>query len=1513
MSKYDRFHATHRVEIQLPEAVSMDAQASGQVRHGGAWTAGGGMNTSASVSNNHSNRPRTAPVHSSSGKPKTTRFTDSSAFFDQDNAIHFLQQQHQQQQQQNRPQSPQSSSFYAMLLPPPPSPSPAISKMKANAALKEQDAIEYMKKFSTSPYTAKSAKVNKRQHVRPSTASSSFSNQPQLPQPHTSLMMSYDQRPFSGNTMTSKTSAAELHAIKLWKLMEKDERDSNIIRQHLNQSNESPPGSPKGQKHNRLIPSNPPPTTVISSPLSVKLVADLKDIGVSSETAAMVGAAVASQPEASMRPSSVASTARKRPPAPSSASSSHLYRDSHGSDIDPTVAWPKPEAFVNHWGVHTKNRPVGAHSSGFYAKHHHSNFAASAGQYVGSTSPLPTPTALTHENETEDVDTLGTRRSASRSSHPGRHSGGGSFLKKGGDGDETDHSNRKNHYVNETAITDEQLCILTDPECSADEVLEALSILIGLALDYETVACSTLFDRGGVAILLHVMSFMPEHADIQAKACRLLEIMASKNPLTLTSLAKQNGIMAVLASVQTIARAAQDAKHAINALRNENPHQPLPHTQQQSNRQGSKRNWNKSTTQRAQSLTNTSNDHLSNLRGSSSIHDVASSFTDLSGSGTMSAGSHEKLGGPAGNRQQQIPSIQISGGTAGNGGGGGGATVLNSGDTNNLVNGVLQKYYDPRFLMQLDKMDKTARSEIVKHLLNLFQKVDRLIFMGSLISLEMDTEFALDQIVCEAENLVNAELILLYLVDPATGELVATDYDPWMDPKEKELLLREARFPIGNGIVGWVAQTHEAVNIKDASRHERFDHDIDTRGVNVIASTLLCVPLVSKEGVLKGIIQAVNKAGPIGNIIPFNQEDEFLMKTLGKLAGILISNAQIYDRLKRTQEKVEVLLETTRSLGSTLELDLLVKRIMDAAKDLLMADRCTLFLSDTKAKQLKAHIQGRDTIEEIRIPMNSGIAGFAFTSGESVNIPDAYKDSRFNPDVDKKTGYITRNMLCIPIRNISGHSIGVTQMINKKVGAFEADDEKLLISFSAQAAVAIENSNLFKKTEDMLRETQNMKNYLSMIIQSITNVVITLDKNGYLSHINHPSKMDIDPADVDKLTSQHFETWLGPENATLISDIKRSFSGDSETTSIIAQDYELIVNGKVKNVNYTIVQMSAAEGSGGTSGANSKSGDSKAGGNGGGTGLVGISHGVVIVLEDISSEKRALMTLGRYMSPALAKQVMAEDGGQLGGKRKKVAILFSDIRSFTEISESMEPHMVVEMLNHHFTDAVNAILAEQGILDKYIGDAVMAVFGVPFVNADDSIHACNAALRMRDSLVIYNEHIRIPNNQKPIKMGIGVNTGMVLSGNIGSLKRMEFSCIGDAVNLSSRIEGMTKAYGVTILITEYTVEEIGDNFILREVDMVIVKGKSKAVRIYELLGRKGEVLSENLARTLDYFEMGLRAYRQRYFDQAISCFNDGLTYTANDGPCAVMLERSIAYRNDPPPEDWTGVYYADSK
>ncbi|KAJ3256448.1 hypothetical protein HDU77_003133 [Chytriomyces hyalinus] len=1492
-----RFHSTNRVEILLPDGVDTEQILSAR---NGAWVSSSSKPAAPlNASHGSSERDRQRLMRPQSSflprSSKATRFTTSDTFFDDPEEQFSISRPFSRSQSPSGDRQPLASSL-------PPQPSPAILKMKVNAAVKDAEALEYMRKYTMSPYAAKSAKSGVRKaHVpmRPASAVSMYSTttSTQLPAPPTSLMMSYDQtRPISA----ASKSAAEIHAIKLWKLMEKQDR---------RKLNDSRPGSPvlegRAAMHSVLVPS----TTAIDSPLSIKLMADLRDMGVSKETAALVGEAVASNPTAghnlnyrdvrsansSLRPNRIIASAST---VTSGTGVSRIYHNDPGSS-DPTVAWPKPEPFHNHNGPQSKNRPTGAHSAGFYANHHHTKFRAAIGVQQANRSNAAMVPSMDFDSFDEDfmapiihagrpttAPPRNTTVSPPRNSvNPGSRNS--AF--------QDSQSGRKNIYINETAVTDEQLCILTDPECTPEEVVEALSKLIALAIDYETLAATTLFDRGGVTIILYVMNRLPEFPDVQTKACRLLEIMASKNPLTLTCLFKQNGILPILAAVQTIARTTNELQQRVTAINERMQNNPGPQRIQP------KRNWGhrpgSTTSHPAFSQATGSNDHMNSCQpaiefpSNVSIADAVSPQISVQ---VTSSDSNEKLNVRPPNFQRSLsiaPAVIIN-------------SRVDNLEAEPLTTSILQKYYDPRFMVQLDKMDKTARSEIVKHLLSLFKKVDKILLMGGLISLEMDTEYALDQIIYEAENLVSAELLLLYLVDPATGDFYAADSDPYMDPKEKELI-KERKYPMGMGIVGWVGSTLETVNLKDASRHERFEHDIDIRGMNVIANSMLCVPLASKDGVLKGVMAAINKTGPNGNTIVFNQEDEFLLKTLGKLAGMLIGNAQTYNRLKKTQEKVEVLLETTRSLGSTLELDLLVKRIMDAAKDLLMADRCTLFLSDAKAKQLKAHIQGRDSIEEIRIPMNSGIAGFAFTSGESVNIADAYKDSRFNPDVDKKTGYITRNMLCIPIRNISGQSIGVTQMINKKVGAFEADDEKLLISFSAQAAVAIENSNLFKKTEDMLRETSNMKNYLSMILQSITNVVITLDKNGYLSHINHPQKMDLDDSAVEALKKQHFEVWLGAENATLLSDIKRAFSGNSDSSTIFAQDYELSINNKIKNVNYTIVQM--AEGS------TNNNDTSGVGGNGGGGGITGLSHGVVIVLEDISSEKRALMTLGRYMSPALAKQVMAEDGGQLGGKRKKVAILFSDIRSFTTISESMEPHMVVEMLNHHFTDAVNAIVAEQGILDKYIGDAVMAVFGVPFVNPDDSIHACSAALRMKESLQVYNETVRIPNGQDPIKMGIGVNTGMVLSGNIGSLKRMEFSCIGDAVNLSSRIEGMTKMYGVTILITEHTVNEIGDNFIIREIDSVVVKGKSNKVSIYELLGRKGDELSASMAATLEYFEFGLKVFRERAFDQAIECFSKALRSTKDDGPSLALLERAMMYRIEPPPDDWNGVYHADSK
>jgi adenylate cyclase len=201
------------------------------------------------------------------------------------------------------------------------------------------------------------------------------------------------------------------------------------------------------------------------------------------------------------------------------------------------------------------------------------------------------------------------------------------------------------------------------------------------------------------------------------------------------------------------------------------------------------------------------------------------------------------------------------------------------------------------------------------------------------------------------------------------------------------------------------------------------------------------------------VIVAESKMDFEGKPVYFDEEDEYLIKSIGVIAGVMLGNVKLQENMRMTQKQIDVLLSTTRSLSSILQIDKLIKVIMDSAKDLLDADRCTLFLDVPEKKNLRANIQMRDTIQAITIPYTAGIAGAVFTSGESINIHDAYKDPRFNEAVDKQTGYVTKTILCMPIKNIHGECIGVTQLINKRKGVFSLEDELILSSFSAQGNV----------------------------------------------------------------------------------------------------------------------------------------------------------------------------------------------------------------------------------------------------------------------------------------------------------------------------------------------------------------------------------------------------------------------------------------------------------------------------
>lgn len=233
-----------------------------------------------------------------------------------------------------------------------------------------------------------------------------------------------------------------------------------------------------------------------------------------------------------------------------------------------------------------------------------------------------------------------------------------------------------------------------------------------------------------------------------------------------------------------------------------------------------------------------------------------------------------------------------------------------------------------------------------------------------------------------------------------------------------------------------------------------------------------------------------------------------------------------------------------------------------------------------------------------------------------------------------------------------------------------------------------------------------------------------------------------------------------------------------------------------------------------------------------------LTNSFVEMASGLAERERMKETFGKFVNEQIAEMALKGEI-KLGGERTQVAIFFSDIRSFTAISESMEPEQVVEFLNEYMTAMVNCVEATNGVVDKYIGDAIMAVWGTPISHGNDTENAINGSLMMREALLKFNEGRGGPG--KPIiRIGCGINTGMVLAGQIGSSSRMEYTVIGDAVNLASRVETLNKPFGTDILISSDSYELVKDIFAVEAMKKITVKGKSEPQQIYAVLGRKDD-------------------------------------------------------------------------
>ncbi|OKH44890.1 adenylate/guanylate cyclase domain-containing protein [Calothrix sp. HK-06] len=764
---------------------------------------------------------------------------------------------------------------------------------------------------------------------------------------------------------------------------------------------------------------------------------------------------------------------------------------------------------------------------------------------------------------------------------------------------------------------------------------------------------------------------------------------------------------------------------------------------------------------------------------------------------------------------------------------------------------------------------------------------------------------------------------MLHSITLKTGELLGADRTTifLLDEEKQELWSivaegdgassLEIRVPANKGIAGEVATYKRVINIP-------FDFYDDPRSyfaqqqekrTGYRTYTMLALPLLNEQGQLVAVVQLLNKlkpqqreTAPLSERIDmrgFTEASEQLFQEFALSIRLILESSRSFYVATQKQRAAAALMKAIKSLSqSSLDLEETLKRVMDEAKELMNADRSTLWLLDREKSELWTKIsQANGSTKELRVPFGKGFVGQVAASGKTLNIMfDLYEhpDSSTAKQLDQQNGYRTCSLLCMPVFNADQELIGVTQLVNKKKSgdfpnynpadwpkapecfqaSFDRNDEEFMEAFNIQAGVALQNAKLFdtvKQQEQMQRD----------ILRSLSNGVISTDKAGNIIAANESAKkiLGIDTldrlegkvvTDVISIKKADFSKWC--HDALHADDRKQSQQYYPDQTLVMGDNEEHSINLSINSIADATDHSSV--------------------------------RGALVVMEDISDEKRLKSTMYRYMTQELAEELLKLDDAKLGGDRKDVSILFSDIRGYTTLTENLEAEEVVSMLNEYFESMVEAVFKHKGTLDKYIGDAIMAVFGSPLPLEQHAWMAVQTSLEMRQRLREFN-HRRHAINKPRIDIGIGINSDTVISGNIGSSKRMEFTAIGDGVNLGSRLESVSKHYSCDIIISDNTYKPCQDHVWARELDYIRVKGRNEPVAIYELVGLRTDPVDSKRLDLIEHYHKGRHYYLNRQFNFAKSEFNKALELNPHDHAAMLHVRRCNHWLQSPPSDaDW---------
>ena len=694
-------------------------------------------------------------------------------------------------------------------------------------------------------------------------------------------------------------------------------------------------------------------------------------------------------------------------------------------------------------------------------------------------------------------------------------------------------------------------------------------------------------------------------------------------------------------------------------------------------------------------------------------------------------------------------------------------------------------------------------------------------------------------------------------------------------------LTREIRILNTVGIAGAIFTSKQGEIIHDVYSDKRFNKEVDQE-TGYKTKNMICSPVRTVDGKVIGVIQVLNKKKG-----RFTKDNLNFVDAIATQAAVSIQNAQNNEFFEKKRAQEMEFVSIVSDVTAEIDLSALLKRVMEEATRMLNADRATLFLNDEKTNELFSRVAMGEGIGEIRLPNTAGIAGSVFTSGQTMNIPYAYADLRFNPSFDKQTGYFTRSILCVPVANKNGKVIGCTQVLNKKGGKFTEEDESRLKAFTQQVAIALENAKLFD-------DVSKSRKYNESMLSSMSNGVITIDGEGKIVTCNKSGLkiFKVNEKNLIGLDSNKFFT----EKNQWIEEKINSVRDSKEPELIMDAEIEVFNQETEKNeiisVNLTILPLINEDSDGRTDEKES-------------------FLGILLMIEDISSEKRMKSTMSRYMDPGIADQLLEDGADIMGGLDTTATLLFSDLRSFTNITESLGAQGTVKLLNEYFEIMVECISEQGGMLDKFIGDAIMAAFGLPISHEDDEDRGVKAGINMIKRLWDWND-LREKDGKPPLDMGLGLNTDKIVAGNIGSQKRMDYTMIGDGVNLAARLESACKQYNARILISDFTFKKLKGTYRIRYIDDVVVKGKTEPVGVHEVLDYHSEKTFPNLMDVVNHFNEGRKKYISGDFQQAITSFKECLKINSEDKLSETYIDRCTQLISQKP-KNWDGVWVMKSK